>query len=810
MTILKNEKIRVTLFFVVLTIILTWPVAFHFFSSVPSFGSDTMQAIGVTGNKANIISDQGFFRGTWQLVKSSEFNVTAIYAYFQLIFGRIAAYNLLFFLSFILSGLGAYLLADYFLKNKPAALIAGIIFAFSPFHVHNSLSTNVGTMHQEWLPFFALYLFKFFDPVRNKHNESKDLNEKQNSQLTAVSNGVENLSLKNFSLAGLFLILIGLAEHQLLAFTVIFILFFLIYKAIAEPKIFLRGKLWLYIGISAVFLSIIFFFMFHSLFTIAGSSHNYLDAGLRSAVKYSNDSLSIVVTPPFHSFWPKAFNNLRGQFERRSSSTFSVFAGYSVLLFSLIGIISWFWARRKKMPTKGIFFWLAVAIGFYVLSWGPYLHYKGLLDPPVKMPYYLVYQYLPFYKNIRTVGRLFVFSMLGFSLLAAWGMTYLEFKILNFKFKIWKRKVKEGNETVNLDTNEKYKKPSTIVYSFIGLIIILEFLAVPLKTDSLLHSSFYEKLGQDKEQYSVLEIPGSTDYDFASRDLVWKSIHQKNTINGYDFARVNKEGYQFQMDTPIIKSLLYDIPTGATGNDSDIMKNSYYDISNEILNYYNIRWIILDKQGLKGNFEKGDPDMFYPTKAYIASVIKCANEYTDTYLYACEIDRAEIPAHMFLAMDYSNPHWIGKSNTKTGIQRFAENGAGIKLINMTSQIQKSKLNFNVKISKPLRIKVFLNETEIFNQYITTLGQKQSVSADLPGMQKNWCATAGLTDAIMVSDCFDMAVGKAYGTYIRDVRLDQRAVIVVDAGGVVRHAEYCPEISMHPDYEAALAAVKAAL
>ncbi len=86
----------------------------------------------------------------------------------------------------------------------------------------------------------------------------------------------------------------------------------------------------------------------------------------------------------------------------------------------------------------------------------------------------------------------------------------------------------------------------------------------------------------------------------------------------------------------------------------------------------------------------------------------------------------------------------------------------------------------------------------------------TISADLPSMQKNWCATAGLPDAIMVSDAFDMAVGTAYGTYIRDVRLDQRAVIVVDAGGVVRHTEYCPDISMEPDYDRALSAVKAAL
>ncbi len=723
---LKNEKFKVIIFFAILSILLTWPTAWHFFSSVPSSGSDTMQVIGVAGDKANLLSDKGIFAGTTELIKKSEFNITAVYAIFQLIFGRVAGYNLLFFVSFILSGFGAYLLAFYFTKNKPASLIAGIIFAFSPFHIHNSLSTNVGTMHQEWLPFFALYLFKFF----------------------------EDLRLKDFSAAGLFLLMIAFTEHQLLAFTAIFILFFLLYKVISQPQIYLRLKLWLYVGASVLVLSVLFFFMFRSLFSIAGSSHNYLDAGLKSAVKYSNDSLSIFVTPPFHSFWPKAFQGLRVQFERKSSSNFSVFAGYTVLLLSLFGIAFSKWAKKRKLATKGIFFWLAVAIGFYVLSFGPYLHYKGLLDPPVKMPYYLIYQYLPFYKNIRTVGRLFVYSMLGFSLLAAWGISFINFQFYRRKQGSSKaaifshtgdhpqgdnfqknKKIEENiksreGESVGWNLNTRSK----ILYIIAGLIVILEFLAVPLKTNSLLHSSFYEKLGQDKANYSVLEIPGSTDYDFASRDLVWKSIHRKNTINGYDFARVNKAGYQFQTSTPIISTLLYDIPGGSSGSGTDIMKNSYYDISSEILDYYNIRWIILDKASLKGSPEKSDPNMFYPVKAYIASVIKCADEYEDQFLYACKIDQSVVPNHMFLTMDISNIHWIGKSEAKNGLQRFAENGAGLKLVNMSQGTQKNRLNFNLKIAKPLMIKVFLNGQEVFNKYITAIGQKQSISVDLPNIK----------------------------------------------------------------------------
>ena len=134
------------------------------------------------------------------------------------------------------------------------------------------------------------------------------------------------------------------------------------------------------------------------------------------------------------------------------------------------------------------------------------------------------------------------------------------------------------------------KRKSNIFFILCRSDYYFEFLAVPLKTNSLLHSSFYEKLGQDKEKYSVLEVPGNTDYDFASRDLVWKSIHRKNTINGYDFARVIEDHYTFQRGTPIIRTFLYDIPEGdEKQNDRDMMKDSYYKISNEIFNYYNIR-----------------------------------------------------------------------------------------------------------------------------------------------------------------------------------------------------------------------------
>lgn len=691
MIILKNEKLKVIAFYAILTIVLTWPFAWHFFDSVPSLGSDTMQVIGVAGERVNTLKDSGFFRGTFELLKRSEFNIVSLYAYFQIVFGRIVGYNLLFLASFVLSGFGAYLLAYYFTKSKPASVIAGIVFAFSPFHVHNSLSTNVGTMHQEWLPFFALYLFRFFD----------------------------DLKIKNFLLAGLFLGLIAFTEHQLLAFTLIFVLFFVIYKIFSQPKIFLERKFWLYAVVSIIVLSVVFSVMFRSLFKIASSEENYLNPGFKAAVKYSNDVLAILIPPNFHSFWPNALSKLREAFERRVDSSFSIYAGYTVLLLS---VLAFFKERNSKK-----WFWLAVAVGFFVLSLGPHLHYMGELDPPIKMPYLLIYNYLPFYDNIRTVGRLFIWSMLAFSVLAGWGSSFLQ-EILQKRIQNYKRDDEKNREKFQ-------DKQSQIIYSVIGLVIILEFLAIPLKTNSLLHSSFYEKLGQDKNNYSILEVPGNTDYDFASRDLVWKSIHRKNTVNGYDFARVIENHYTFARGTPIIRALLYDIPEGdEKQNDRDIMKDSYYKISNEILTYYGIRYVILDKEGLRGKPEKGDANQFYSARAYIQNVLECAEEYEDEFLFACKVNQEVAMKHMFVAMDYSNKNWVGKDKGKDGIRRWARSGAGVKIVNMSQEAREGKFNFKMKLYKPLEVTILLNGEEIYKKYVTQLDMKIPVSTKVENIQ----------------------------------------------------------------------------
>ena len=105
------------------------------------------------------------------------------------------------------------------------------------------------------------------------------------------------------------------------------------------------------------------------------------------------------------------------------------------------------------------------------------------------------------------------------------------------------------------------------------------------------------------------------------------------------------------------------------------------------------------------------------------------------------------------------------------------------------------------------------QTRRFNEAASDLGEQVAiltVSVDLPFAQKRWCGAAGVERVKTLSDHFDMNFGDAYGTHVKEMRVEQRSIFVVDPQDKVRYVEYVPEIGQHPDYEAALAAVKAVM
>ncbi|KAA0549107.1 thiol peroxidase [Bacillus sp. BGMRC 2118] len=103
------------------------------------------------------------------------------------------------------------------------------------------------------------------------------------------------------------------------------------------------------------------------------------------------------------------------------------------------------------------------------------------------------------------------------------------------------------------------------------------------------------------------------------------------------------------------------------------------------------------------------------------------------------------------------------------------------------------------------------QTRRFNEELASINnvKVQTISVDLPFAQKRWCGASGLDNVVTLSDHRDLSFGEAYGVHMKELRLLARAVFVVDSNDKVTYVEYVSEGTNHPNYEAAIEAVKAA-
>ncbi|NMO95375.1 thiol peroxidase [Paenibacillus lemnae] len=103
------------------------------------------------------------------------------------------------------------------------------------------------------------------------------------------------------------------------------------------------------------------------------------------------------------------------------------------------------------------------------------------------------------------------------------------------------------------------------------------------------------------------------------------------------------------------------------------------------------------------------------------------------------------------------------------------------------------------------------QTRRFNQEAAGLGEDVvilTISVDLPFAQARWCGAAGVDQVVTLSDYKTRSFGEAYGVLIKEFQLDMRSIFVIDQNDKIAYVEYLSEMTEHPNYEAAIEAVKA--
>ena len=170
--------------YLALTIALTWPLARGLARDVPSDLGDPLlncwilawdadHLLQAVSGKVGALSDYWqaniYYPHAYTLAYSEHLTAQAVQVLpvYALTKNPLLGYNLIFISTFVLSGLGMYLLARELTSNRTAAFVAGLAYAFAPYRFGSLPHLQV--LSSAWMPFVLLGLRRFFETRKASH-----------------------------------------------------------------------------------------------------------------------------------------------------------------------------------------------------------------------------------------------------------------------------------------------------------------------------------------------------------------------------------------------------------------------------------------------------------------------------------------------------------------------------------------------------------------------------------------------------------------------------------------------------------------
>ncbi len=473
--------------------------------------------------------------------------------------GIVPAYDIMFFLGFVLSGLSMFILAEYLTKNPYAAMFSGLVFTFSAFHIVQSLS-HIDWIFIGWVP-LSIYFF-----LKMANGEFPRLN--------AVGLGL-SFMLSQF---------MGDVEQSMMLMIAL-ALILIVYLAIREKR---KNVLSLRFATGlAIFVAVAF---------VAGSfgyvpiAKALLQPGALSSVNQLNDVVhnQLWSDPLLSFFLPSPYNGL---FNSLSKSYSGVFFGAASERISYIGFVALAFAvfALYKKP-KASWLWLFLLLVFGWLALGPYVH-LGMPAVTVQnaqlqlnstwMPgLYSLYRAVPVLNIMREPGRFDLMFEVALSALAALGLAAL------------------------LDSSHKAKRyalPIIVVVSLLYLAEAAGFMTPAVSafaTTGVQVPSLYNALGNVSGNFTVLNIPAlpsptSNDSSlYVARATYFTAISHKPLVGGY-LTRQNSSQQEYLFNIPLVIQA-YNLQLGNNMSYGSPVNENYTNQTILTLYNYNVGVITVD------------------------------------------------------------------------------------------------------------------------------------------------------------------------------------------------------------------------
>jgi hypothetical protein len=536
--------------YLVLTLIMTFPLATKFTTAIPGDGFDGWQ------NYWNLwwVKKALLDLGTNPFFCDYVYYPTGASLYFhtlnifnglltvpvQAVFGWTVAYNFVVVFSFVVGGCGLYLLAYRLGTGRLAAFVAGLVFTFSPYHFAHLLG-HTQLISLEWLPFYVLFAVKALGPAIGQRPKSSLRNN--------------DLGLTHIGLAAVFLVLTFLCEWgYYVMYLALFTLLYAGYVAWKERRIWepaaRAGLIWLlFIVLTSPILV--------PMAVEAINTTEYLTPPFEQSLSLSADLLAFFTPNEMHPLWGDWAKAWSERFTTTTSERM-VFAGYVPLALGAFAL----WKRRQRAG-----FWALSLLVFFILALGPVLHVGGqpvsVLGIALPLPYIVLYRLLPFIRLSRSISRFDVMVMLSLAVLAGLGVGWLGGWVA-------RRLGGRGNGRLG----------GWAVGWLAGALICFEFLAVPYPMTEVEVPSFYRQVAREPGDFVLMELPMNWDRPIHIFNQVY---HGKKVIAAY-FGKPNP--LSVVEKTPVLQHFRYLGP--------DIIAQDISEIGISVLASFNVRYVILD------------------------------------------------------------------------------------------------------------------------------------------------------------------------------------------------------------------------
>jgi len=499
------EAALVAVFFVIMAVVMTWPLAKEMHHSI----------VGQIGDNIYFIWMVGWFRKALFELHVNPFDVwflnypegwsmayteiaaamVMIGVAFSYLGGITFGYNAAMLFSFAAAGIAMYIWIRHLTKSRGAALVSGMIFAFIPYHVAHFL---IGHLNLSGIQWFPLYFMGLWEVLSAPYKQ----------------NGVK-VQVKWVILAGISLGLISLTSTYYIFMTLfITALLVLVYLLLINKKAFKQAYFWINLAAVGLVSLPLVIFAIYPYFSLLGQG-GLPDRNIWITRRYSASPTDFILPSTDHFLVGKLVGDY---FNREMWVEGTLYIGVVTLALTVFALLKN--SDKLDKPLQRFLLWgIGISV---VLAMGTDLHWlgepveialppflvdlAGRTDLPIPLPGYFLFKYFPFYAKLRSLMRFGIFALLFFGVLAGFGAA----------------KILAGQKT----------KLKPWIVSLLTLLVFLDFYPGPFPEQAEIKArpvDYY--LAEQTDQGALVQLPFEKAED--QENTYYTLIHGKPYIGGF-------------------------------------------------------------------------------------------------------------------------------------------------------------------------------------------------------------------------------------------------------------------------------------